>query len=113
MPRHCIKVNASSMDKRVSIVAVTPASDGQGGFTDTLTTVATVWAEITPVKGMERYQAMHLESPITHNVKMRYRTGITTAHKLVFATRTFEIIEVINVNEANTLLNIKAVEVTP
>ena len=37
----------------------------------------------------------------THTVNMRWRDGITSKDKLTFGTRTFNIIDVDNVNERN------------
>jgi SPP1 family predicted phage head-tail adaptor len=100
-----------AMDKRVVIQSRASASDGQGGYTETWTDTATVWASIKPAKGFERYQAMKLETPVTHEVVMRYRAGITTKNRLVYDERIFDLKEVLNLDEANAYLKMMALEV--
>jgi len=97
------------MKHRVTIQTVSRASDGQGGFTETWNDVTDVWVSIEPVKGWERYQAQQLETPVTHKIMMRYRS-LSTKDRLVYGARTFIIKEVLNVNEENRFLQIKAME---
>jgi SPP1 family predicted phage head-tail adaptor len=85
-------------------------SDGQGGFTDTWNDVATVFASIEPVKGYERFQAMQMQTPITHKIVMRYRDDVTTASRFTLGARIFAAQEVINQDERSRFLLIKAVE---
>lgn len=98
------------MDKRIELQSVTRVSDSQGGYTETWATYATVWAEIKPVKGYEKFQAMQNATPVTHNLVIRYRSGVTTAHRVLFGSRVFHIKEVLNIEEANSFLRIAAIE---
>jgi SPP1 family predicted phage head-tail adaptor len=105
------KVNAGNFNKRLEIQSVIQAADGQGGYTDTWTSTAKVWGSIEPVKGYEKFQAMQLETQITHRIHIRFRTGITTKHRIVYDKRVFDIKEVINLDEDNLFLRLMAVEV--
>lgn len=98
------------MDKRVTLQSVAQASDGQGGFTDTWSSVASLWAEIEPLNGYEKLQAMQLASPVTHKVTIRYRAGVTTKDRLLYSGRVFHIKEVINVGEDGNFLRLRCVE---
>ncbi|MBN9265960.1 MAG: phage head closure protein [Hyphomicrobium sp.] len=91
---------------------MTQAGDGQGGFTETWATEATLWAAIEPTKGYERYQAQQVQMPVTHKITIRYRSGVTTKKRFLFGSRVFEIKEVLNQNEANEFLELRAVEMT-
>ncbi len=98
------------MDKRIIVQVNTPASDSQGGYSDSWATLTTVWASIEPAKGYEKFQASQLETPISHKVTIRYRSGITTAHRILWGSRVLNIKEVINIDEANAFLRITAIE---
>jgi SPP1 family predicted phage head-tail adaptor len=98
------------MKRRLTVQSATNVSDGQGGFTETWVDGATVWASITPASGYEKFQAMQMQAPITHKIAMRYRTDVTTKSRLKFGDRVFWVAEVLNVNEENRVLAIKATE---
>jgi SPP1 family predicted phage head-tail adaptor len=98
------------MVHRVTVQTAVQVSDGQGGFTETWTDGPTVWASIEPLKGYERVQAMQTQSPQTHKITVRYTPDITSASRLKFGTRVFGVKEVLNTEERNRFLVIKAIE---
>lgn len=108
----CKKYLPAQMKRRVSIQSITLSSDGQGGQTESWATDATVWAAIEPMKGFEKFQAAQLQTPLSHKVTMRYRTGVTTSKRLLYGSRVFDIKEVINVNEDGNFLELKCIEQT-
>ncbi|WP_169331897.1 phage head closure protein [Zavarzinella formosa] len=109
MPK-CGKYAPGKMDKRVAIQSVTRVSDGQGGFTDSWATDATVWANVNPTKGWEKFQAQQTQTPVTHKITIRYRSGITTKQRVLFGSRVFNIKEALNPDEANAFLELQAIE---
>lgn len=110
MPRSCQDYLPAKMDKRVAIQSRSLASDGQGGFTETWATDATVWAYVRPYRGRERPQAGQTQTPVTHKITTRYRAGVTTKQRLLLDSRAFDVEEVINPDEADQFLEILAVE---
>jgi len=98
------------LNKRVIIEQVARATDAIGGSTETFTTFATVWAQIKPLTGNERFFSQRVEPNVTHMLKIRHRTGVTTEMRIKFGTRIFEIQSIINPDERNEVLNIMAVE---
>ncbi|MBP3955401.1 phage head closure protein [Gemmata sp. G18] len=98
------------MKHRVTVQSLTRAADGQGGFTEAWVDGATVWAGIKPKKAYERFQAMQLATPITHEITMRYRPDVTSASRLKYGARVFEVKEVINEDEQNRFLTVRAIE---
>ena len=99
-------------DKRISIEAESRVSDGAGGFTKSWAVTHSAWAYIAPVSGQERWRAQQMETPITHKIIMNYQSGITTAHRIVYDSRVFNISEVLNIEENNIMLEIMAIENT-
>lgn len=88
-------VLAGGMRQRIRIEEATLTPDGLGGFTRDWQTVATVWAEITTVRGDEYFASGQLASQVTHRIRLRWREGITTAMRVVFGVRIFAIRAVI------------------
>ncbi|WP_435007991.1 phage head closure protein [Tundrisphaera lichenicola] len=106
----CCEGFAASLRHKVVIQSVSQVTDGQGGFTETWADGATVWCSITPIKAYERVQAMQMQTPVSHKIVMRYRSDVTTANRLRFGSRVFEVKEAINVEERGRILQIKALE---
>lgn len=95
------------MRRRVTIQTLSRSSDSMGGYTETWTNTATVWAKIEPLKGMEMLEAMKLEAPLTHRVFMRWRSGVTTDNcRLVYSGRYFDIKQVRNLMEHGETLEL-------
>lgn len=93
------------MRHKIQIQEKTQVSDGMGGFTETWATVNEVWAAIWPVSAKESRENMRVEANITHNIRIRYRTGIVHAMRVLFGSRTFEIKGLINPDERNIWLD--------
>lgn len=108
----CCDIPFAAMRKRLILQAETQTPDGQGGFTTAWADEATIFASLDPAKGYERYQGMQTQTPLSHKVTTRYRSGITTAKRLKYGTRVFGIKEVLNVEEDNRIMEIKAIELT-
>tara|TARA_R110001592_G_scaffold65538_1_gene200996 strand:+ start:205 stop:564 length:360 start_codon:yes stop_codon:yes gene_type:complete len=100
----------------ITIQNATETSDSAGGFTQTYSNTANIFASISPVKGSEQYsdgsQGMQIENPITHEIFIRYRDDITisNASKIVFGSREFNIRTILNLEEKNRFLKIEAEE---
>jgi len=84
--------------------------DGGGGASETWTTVAEVWAEITPTGGTEAVDADALAGRVSHEIVLRYRSGVVPAMRLRNSTRLFEIAAVIDVDERRHWLKCLCVE---
>ncbi len=101
---------AAALKKRVTIQNRSLSADGQGGFTELWANASTVWCSIEPVKGWERFQAMQAATPVTHKIVMRFNRTLSTASRLMYGDRYFEVREVLNRNEGNRFLDVRAVE---
>jgi len=66
-----------------------------------------VWAEIRTEGGREFFRQRTLHSELTHEITIRYRAGLKPKMRLVWGTRTFEILSVINdeARQRKTVLN--------
>lgn len=110
MAKNKLCIERGELRHRVSIEQRARTSDGAGGHTAAWSEYTAAWCSISPYRGYQKFQAMQLETPITHKIKMRYQSGITTDMRIIFDSRKFDIKEVINVDERNLVLEILAVE---
>lgn len=65
--------------------------DGEGGYELAWIDVATVWASVRPLSVKEQTFAAQLQYSRTHEVKLRWRNGLTAAHRLLFKGRPLNI----------------------
>lgn len=62
-----------------------------GAMTTTWATVATVWAAVEPLSAREFIAAQAVQSDVSVRITMRYRTGITSAMRLLHDGKTYNI----------------------
>ena len=106
-------MRAGELRHIISIQEESPTPDGMGGENLTWAAVSgmdSVPAAIWPLRSNERLDMMKLENEVTHKIRIRYRSGITTKNRVLFGPRTFNIVSLINPDERNIMLEILAVE---
>lgn len=84
-------MRAGRLNKRVTIKQVTQAKNAYHEMIDTWTTLATVWAEVSPLNGREVFEAQKVNAASTIKVTMRARSDITSAMQLVYSGVTYAI----------------------
>ncbi len=94
-------VRSGKLRHEIQIQDNTQGSDGAGGKPDNWATVGTVWASINRVKETEELNAGMLQNVITHEIKIRFFSGITVSHRILFGSRIFEIISINDMEERN------------
>jgi len=78
--------DASDLRHRVALQQPADTPDGAGGYTRAWTTIATVWAQVTPGTGGERVIAHGLREQSPYDVRIRYRSDVTAAWRILWAT---------------------------
>lgn len=76
---------------RVVIEILTNATDNQGGQATTWATHATVWANVEPISARERQFAGQIQYQRTHKCTIRYLSTVTSAMRILFDSRYFQI----------------------
>ncbi len=101
------------LNKRVAIRSASSTRNDYGEPIPSWSTDATVWASVEPLSGRERVGAQQQHAETTHRIRMRYQPGttVTTVKRILFGTRVFEIISVINKKEKNLMLELLCKEV--
>jgi SPP1 family predicted phage head-tail adaptor len=97
---------AGLLRERIAIEQESNVSDGQGGSTLSWTNVCTIWARISPLRGMERLQSMQVQDETVRRITIRYRTDITPKMRAVWGSRIMNIREVINPDEHKKYLQL-------
>lgn len=88
------------------------APDGLGGFAETWTTIATLFARIEPLGARQAFiGAQEIESA-THAITIRHRPGVASGMRFLKAARVFRIITVRDPDETGRFLICMTEELT-
>ena len=68
------------------------------------------WVFIRPISASEIIKSSREQMTTSHRIKMNYRTGIKAAMRILSGSRVFEIESVINIDEADRVIEILATE---
>lgn len=112
-----------AMRHRVTIQSISRTSDGGGGSSIEWAKVADVYADIQPQSSRESEFGRDngFREVTTHKVLIRYRSGLTTAHRLYQSyrsngaqvTRVFNIKGILNIDNKNKILELSCDEGVP
>ena len=102
-------VDPGRLNKRVGIFRYEEFETELGQRKTGLHQVATVWAEVKPVRGTEFLEYYKDSNALQFKITMRYRE-LTEKDVLVYQGRQFEIDSVINIMEAGLYLEIYCTE---
>ena len=81
-----------------------------GGQTVTYATESVVWAALWPVSASEMAKGSTPTMEITHRIRIRYLSGLLATWRIKYGERYFNIVSIVNPNEANEVLDILAKE---
>jgi SPP1 family predicted phage head-tail adaptor len=107
-----------NMRNKLELQSTTRTSDSGGGASVAWSKVAAIYAQITPKSSDETVFADKLRQKEEHTIRVRYRSGLTTANRLVqthrrdgvTSTRTFTIKGVLNVDNQFRFLDLDCEE---
>lgn len=94
-------MRAGLLRHRVTIESPPTTQDSHGQVTGAWVPFVSCWASISPLAGRELIAARSVESGVSHVVRIRYRSGITSGMRVNFDGRYFNIIAVRNLDERN------------
>lgn len=100
-----------ALDKRIVLQYQTKVPDGMGGFTTVYATACTIFAAIWPTSASEQVKANAVTMVATHRVRIRFRSVIKASWRILFGTRYFSIVSIINPSESNEWLDLLCKEV--
>lgn len=94
------------LNKEITFQSATQVSDGMGNFTETWGDEITMPAAIWPTSSKELVALNATTFEITHKIKVRYRSTISTTWRIKFGSRYFAIVSKINPSEKNEYLEL-------
>ena len=100
----CI-ANAGKMRHRVAIQSNSVIQDDFGQEIKTWVTDSSAYARIEPLRGRERIEALQVAPEVSHKITMRKNT-VNAENRILFESRIFNIEAVLNVDEADIILEI-------
>lgn len=98
------------MNRRVIIKTYARVRETGGSFTETPSTLATVWASIEPSSSNERYQFGQLAGEMSHTIRIRYLAGVTLSSTITYGSRVFQVLGMIDESEQHKWLRLACVE---
>ena len=84
-------MKAGMLNSRISIQQLSTGTDAIGQPVTTWADFASVWANIRYLNGIETVKADAQTSVVKASIRIRRRTDITPAMRVVFGTTTFQI----------------------
>lgn len=105
-------MNAGAMRCYCELQAPTETRDASGGVTKTWDLAARVWAAIEGTAGREFVKGLRILPEASHIARVRYTDAATTARRLAWRGRVFNIVAVNDVDERRAELVLQVKEVT-
>lgn len=81
---------------RITIEEATETRDDYGAPEPTWETFAEVWASVESLSGREYFVARSSNSEVTHRVTIRYLSGLSPIMRIVYDSRVFEIVSILD-----------------
>jgi SPP1 family predicted phage head-tail adaptor len=88
-------LDAGTLRERVTVQQATETRNRIGESISEWATFAEVWASVNGVTAREYLLAGQQQIELSHRVKMRYLSGLTSKMRLVWRGRTLEIISIL------------------
>lgn len=102
--------NPGLLKRRISIMELQKASDGGGGFDETLVEIASVRAHIQPLFGTEYWANQQTEAKISHKITIRFRPDVKQSQVISYNGKLYDIQYIIDINEQHRFTEIHALE---
>lgn len=106
-------MQAGRLRHAIALQKATESRDALGGVTLTWATQATRQGSISPLRGVELQAAQQTEARVTHKITLRYTPDLSpdATWRLLFGSRIFHVVSILNVDERNRTWEILATEV--
>lgn len=110
-------MRAGELRHRITIQKPTTSRSTSGQENITWSTLITIWGAIWPLRGREYMDAQQIQSAVTHKIRIRRLPSnkvddFDEKCRLIFGSRTFQIISIIRPDERNIYYEIMAREQT-
>ena len=104
-------MRAGELRARVTLQALTTTVDVGPGKTVAWVTLVAVWAQVTPLNSRELIQAQAMGSSVSYTLRIRYRTDVTAANRVLWAGKTLQVHSVVRVDGRTAYLDLLCGEI--
>lgn len=101
-------MNPGKYNHIIFLQSKTVTTDTYGGPVESWADVATVWARVQPIKGREMIAAQAAQSETAVRFYTRWFDGVTTAMRIVYAGKNYDITGIVDIDERHVELEISA-----
>jgi SPP1 family predicted phage head-tail adaptor len=105
-----VMVNPGDLRTQLALEQMTPVPDGAGGFGESWSGIATLFAKLEPVAARERFGADQALEEVTHRVTVRFRPDVASGMRLTWGTRRFLVLTVHDPDETGRYLVLRTRE---
>jgi SPP1 family predicted phage head-tail adaptor len=105
------RIDPGTMRTELVLEEATPVPDGAGGFAETWTELATLFAKLEPVAVRERFGADQTLEEVTHRVTLRHRPDVVSGMRFAHGERRLAILTVHDPDETGRYLVCRTREV--
>ncbi|MCC2864912.1 phage head closure protein [Anaerovorax odorimutans] len=98
------------LNKRITFICLENGTDELGQDCQVWKEYKPVWATVKALRGGEYYEAKKIRPEQTYKITTRYHSWITPDMKIRYCGKLLEILSCNNVEEADYMLEIQAVE---
>jgi|LakMenE18May11ns_1017448.scaffolds.fasta_scaffold9955048_3 SPP1 family predicted phage head-tail adaptor len=103
-------MKSSTLSERIEIQSATETQDAFGQMGKTWITNQVRWCSINPLNDREQFYAAQIRPETTHRITFRYFENLTHKHRLKKGSRIFDILSILNPNDAGITLQVDCVE---
>lgn len=98
-------MRAGKMDRRITLQRKSSSGDSFGQPIETWADISggTVWAEVSPVSGNERWLSQQMIAEADTLFRIRYMAGLTPLDRVVYDGRTYDVKSVIEIGRREGL----------
>lgn len=84
-------MRAGRMDRRIVLQSVSRTQDAAGEPIETWAALATVWADVSPIRGNERFVDNQEKAERTTRFRIRHRSDITADNRISYGGNIYDI----------------------
>lgn len=99
-----MEIRIGELRHRLVLEDATRIDDGSGSALENWEQHSVVWAALRPIQGNEREVADKLAGHVSHEIWLRYRSGVKPQMRFRHGERIFEIRAIVDVGERSRFL---------
>lgn len=94
---------AGKFNQRITIEQNSPVQNSMGELTAFWTTLATVWAEVLPLRGRENFNGDQVIAVADTRFRIRHRAGLDNSMRIVYRENVYNIHSILEIGRREGL----------